>query len=634
VIIGNGMASYKLCERLTASGGYARYRIIVFGDEPSPAYDRVHLTDFLGGRSSEELTLASREWYAENEIELHTGERVVSVDRDKRTIETDAGKVVMYDKLVFATGSQPYVPPIEGSILSNVFVYRTVGDLAAIRRQARPSQSAAVIGGGLLGLEAARALQTLGMECHVIEYAPQLLPLQLDPRGGKLARQRIEDLGIRIRVNARAVCITSNGGRRVLHFAGQSEPPLEVDLIVIAAGVKPRDELARACGLEIGGRGGVAVNSLLQTSDPNIFAIGECASYKDATYGLVAPAYRMAEVLADRLSGCAREFSGADLSTRLKVFGVEVAVLGDYNQPACSVSWQSDSVYRRIVIKGGRLIGASALGEWPEIQQMQDAVLKNRRLWPWQVKRFQRQGRIWRHRTQSVKNWPAEAIVCNCMNVSCGALKQACDVGAVTVEALARATGASTLCGSCKPLLGDLLTATERRSPRPQKAARSLVAAAFAALLLTILFFVAPPIPYSGTVQSAVPYDLIWRNGVWKEATGFTLLTFSLAGLVMSLRKRWMRFRFGAFEVWRLLHALMGVGALIVLVAHTGLRFGTNLNFALMSIFVGANLLGAFAGVAGGLDLRWRRFATWMHIVMIWPLPVLVGFHILMAYYF
>ena len=530
-----------------------------------------------------------------------------------------------YDKLVFATGSRPVVPPIEGADLTNIFVYRTAEDLIAIREQARRSRSAAVIGGGLLGLEAARALQTLGVECHIAEYAPQLLCAQLDPTAGEMALRTIEELGMFVRLNARVERISATGTHRILHLAGKDEPPLVVDLVVIAAGVRPRHEVAQAAALRIAGNGGIDVNNRLQTSDDRIFAIGECASHKGVTYGLVAPGYRMAESLAGVLMGSSRVFEGADCSTRLKVLGLEVSVLGDYNQPGAVHTWKSTGTYRRIVLKRGRLIGASALGDWPEVRLMQDAVLNSRRVWPWQVERFVRHGRVWpiRNGTRSVENWPASATVCNCMNLSCGVLKRARDGGARTVEALARTTGASTLCGSCKPLLAEL-TGGAALGVRP---GRGLSVAAFVVLFVAIGLLLLPAIPYSSTVQS-LPYDVIWRDGIWKQVTGFTIVGLSCLGLMISLRKRWPRFRFGDFAAWRALHGALGATSLIVLIAHTGLRFGANLNLALMTAFVSANLLGALAG------LTLRRRLTWVHVLLVWPLPVLVGIHILAVYYF
>jgi nitrite reductase (NADH) large subunit len=635
------MAGFKLCESLVRARGTERYEITVFGEEPRPAYDRVHLTDFLGGRAPGELALASREWYADHGIGLHTGRRVVAIDRNRREIHTGDGGSAPYDKLVLATGSHPFRPPVDGLDLPNVFVYRTVEDLNAIRRRAGESGSAAVIGGGLLGLEAARALDSLGVECHVIEYAPHVMVTQLDDTSGRLAASRIEEMGIRVRTDARLTSVDSDGARLVLNFAGSDDragDALAVDLVVVAAGVRPRIELGKAAELGTAEVGGIIVNDRLETSDPNIYAVGECVSHRGVTYGLVAPCYRMAEVLAGNLTGGSMAFEGADVSTRLKVLGLDVAVIGDYKQPGRIVTWSADGQYRRLVLDGDRLIGASAFGEWPEVRRMQDAVGRHRRLWGWQVARFRREGRIWKTGASPVSAWPDAATVCNCMNLSAGTLRQALASGCRTVKALAATTGASTICGSCRPLLAEL--AGETGSVRLE---RSIGLVASGALVLTIVAAVAlaGPMPYSDSVQVAIPYDAIWRDGVWRQATGFTLLGLAVAGLTMSIWKRWSRFRWGSYPFWRTMHAVMGVAGLAMLAAHTGMRPGGNLNLVLMTSFVGANVAGAFAGglVGGALghgrtSARVGQTLVWIHVLFVWPLPVLVGFHVLSAYFF
>ena len=634
------MSSYKLCERLIALRGVERYDVVVLGEEPRPAYDRVHLTDFLGGRSADQLTLGSREWYASNGIVLHTGRRVVSLDRGTRTVTTATGDEFVYDKLVFATGSRPFVPAMEGVDLPGVFVYRTVEDLAAIREWAAKSRSAAVIGGGLLGLEAARALATLGIDCHIVEYAAHVLCAQLDPRAGEIARRKIEAMGMHVHVNVRVARIRAEGSQRVLEFVDKDQSSIAVDCVVIATGIRPRHELAEACGLRIAMPGGILINDRLETSDPNVYAIGECASHKGVTYGLVAPAYRMAEVLVANLLGETQLFQGADLSTRLKVLGVDVAVLGDYNQPAESFCWESEGSYRRVVVRDGRLAGASALGAWPQAGEMQDAVLKGKRVWQWQIRRFHRSGVLWPSRRRDVNEWPLEATVCNCMNVSHGTLKRACATGCETVQGLADATGASTLCGSCKPLLAALV-GKPLSAQQPAKGARGLGVAATAAFLFALAFCLAPSLPFSSSVQT-FPYDAVWRSGAWKQATGFTLAGLICLGLITSARKRLKKFTVGDFGFWRAAHALLGTAGLIALVAHTGMRFGANLDAALMTVFVFANLLGAVAGglvsmdhrFAGGRTIALRKGLFWLHVALVWPVPVLLGFHILAAYYF
>jgi nitrite reductase (NADH) large subunit len=639
VVVGNGMASYKFCERLIALKGTTHYEVLVFGEEPRPAYDRVHLTDFLGGRSADELSLGSLEWYAANGITLRTGCRVVSIDREARGISTDRGESFSYDKLVLAMGSRPFVPRMQGTDLSNVFVYRTVDDVFAIREAAKTARTAAVIGGGLLGLEAASALQRLGVKCHILEYAAHLLCTQLDSRAGELARHKIESLGIDVHLNARVHRIEQRGERRVVHFVDTDQDALIADLVVIAAGVRPRHDLGEACGLTIAIPGGILVNDRLETSDPNVYAIGECASHRGTTCGLVAPAYRMAEVLAENLLGRPRSFSGGDISTRLKVLGLDVAVLGDYNQSGDVSSWESSGSYRRIVLRGGRLVGASAFGEWPEAGEIQDAVLGERRVWAWQVRRFCKKGVLWPPRKRNVIEWPVGSTVCNCMNVSCGTLVRAKQNGCDTVKALAEATGASTLCGSCKPLLAELVGAS--MTGLTEAGGKGLGIAVLAALILTAILFGAPAIPYAVSVQS-FPYDTLWRDAVWKQVTGFTLSGLSLLGLLLSARKRVEKFNRGSFGLWRAFHGIVGAGGLAVLVAHTGLRFGSHLNFALMIVFVLANLAGAMAGgIVSSPGWRSRppgmatqRWLIWGHIALASLLPVLVGFHVVAAYYF
>ena len=636
VVVGNGMVGHRFCEALVQRGADRMYDIVVFGEEPRVAYDRVHLTDCLTGRSPDELSLAGRDWYREHGIELHTNHRVTAIDREGREVVTDGGIRWRYDKLVLATGSLPFVPPVEGTALPGVFVYRTIDDLVAIRRHSAVARSAAVIGGGLLGLEAARALDQLGVDCQVIEYAPHVLVAQLDEAAGRLAGDQIEQLGIRVHSNLRLHRIRDAASTLVLEF-GDDRDPITVDMVVVAAGIRPRIDLAEEAELDTGEIGGIVVNDHLETSDPDIHAIGECAAHRGRTYGLVAPGYRMAEALARSLTGRPTRFEGADMSTRLKVLGLDVAVIGDFKQPGRILTWSGDGQHRRLVLRGDRLIGASALGDWPEVRRMQDAVRVLRYIWPWQVQRFLRHGRLWRESKATVVSWSDTATVCNCMNVSCGTLKQAIAGGCSTPDELAVRTGASTLCGSCRPLLATLTGSVTTPVGVPGSGILAGTAVFVLIAMLGAVFL--GPIPYLDSVQTSIGYDVLWRDGVWRQVSGFTLLGVSLLGLTMSIRKRWRRLRLGDFGIWRAAHAVIGVLGLGVLAVHTGLRVGDNLNFALMTAFVGTNLAGALAGfvtgsAAGATRAGLRRWLTWAHIVFVWPLPVLVAFHILTAYLF
>jgi len=327
IIVGNGMVGYKFCEKFLEKDTTSKYQLVTFCEEPRPAYDRVHLSEYFSGKTAEDLYMNKLSWYGDNDIELHIGEKVVSIDRDKKTVTSSKGKVLEYDKLVMATGSAPFVPPVLGVDKDGVFVYRTIEDLDLMLDYAKNAKTCAVIGGGLLGLEAAKAAQDLGMKTHVVEFAPRLMPRQLDTDGGLLLKSIIEDRDISVHLNKNTKNIAGDGAVTKMEFADDTE--IDVDMIIISAGIRPRDELAKECGLEVGERGGIKVDKYMLTSDPNIFAIGECALYEGMIYGLVAPGYQMAEVVAGLLCGVEGTFEGADMSTKLKLIGTDVASFGE-----------------------------------------------------------------------------------------------------------------------------------------------------------------------------------------------------------------------------------------------------------------------------------------------------------------
>jgi len=640
IIVGNGMVSYKLCERLVANKGLARFKIIVLGEEHRAAYDRVHLTRYLEGKPAGALELASAEWYARNDIELHLGDPVTDINRENRRVQTSSGREISYDRLVLATGSRAFLPPLEGNDLPGVFVYRTLDDLKRLKEYAAGCQRAAVLGGGLLGVEAAKALKDLYLDTWVVERGSSLLARQLDPEAGSILRTHVEKLGIHVCTQRETERIEPLGNDRLLQF--NTGECLRVQLVVIAAGIRPRDELASACGLEVEPRGGIRVNDWLQTSDPNIHAIGECASHKGVCYGLAAPGYMMASTLAGSLVNKPRRFLGSDQSTRLKLSGIEVSTLGDFQADGETLSWRGAGGCRRLVVSKGRLVGASAIGAWPETGRVQELIERNARVWRWQRNRFERTGRIWRGEAAlSVTRWPEAAIVCNCANVRRGVLSQACASGCSTVEQLAAQTGASIVCGSCKPLLAEMVGAP--LAGVSVAGVRWLSFACLMAALLVVAILAGNPIAFAESVQLGLrKLDVLWRSSVLKQTTGFVLLGLALVSLVLSLRKRFKRFTWGEFGHWRALHAALGTMTLIVLVSHTGFRLGHNLNYVLMLNFLLLALVGALAGAVTALERRLsaraakqlRSFWTGAHIAMAWPLPVLVIMHIVMAYYF
>jgi nitrite reductase (NADH) large subunit len=637
VIAGNGMVGHRLCQRLIELGGHSRYRLVVFGEEPEPAYDRVHLTALFDGQSEHDLQLASSEWYEEHDIALHLGDPIVTIDRRMRAIRSASGREVEYAHLVLATGSSPYVPPIEGLASSGVFVYRTMRDLRAIRRHARGARTAAVIGGGLLGLEAARAVQRLGLQITIVEAAAGLMPTQLDQEAGEELRRHVISLGVRVLTATMTKRVEVRGPRRTLHFAADGS--LTVDMVIVAAGIRPRSQLAASCGLQRSNDGGIVVDDRLRTSDPHVSAIGECASHRSKVYGFVAPGYAMADALALTLTGNRAAFSGFAPTARLKMLEADVASAGEPLDPGTIFRYRSDGVYRRIRLERGRLVGALGVGAWPEFGRIQDASARRLRVWPWQLARFERTGTLWpTQRTPTVREWPADAIVCNCFGVTRGQIAVACAAGAASVESVIARTGASTLCGSCRPLLVQALGATDavdRRVPW------GLLGLSAAALAIAVAVVISAPIAYAATVQIPDAVDRLWRDASIHRFTGFSLLAMSAAASLLALRKRWPRLSRGSFPVWRIVHAAIGVLTLATLAAHTGMRLGRNLNFALMACFLAMNVLGAAAAGLTALERRmgiaaprYRAALVIAHVLATWPVPVLVAFHVASAYYF
>ncbi|MDN3351418.1 nitrite reductase large subunit NirB [Actinomadura sp. DC4] len=440
VVAGHGPAAYRLVEAVRERDTDGRWQITVVGEEPRPAYDRVALTSYL----TEGADLA---YPAHGErVRVRTGERVASVDRAARTVTTSDGRVLGYDALVLATGSVPFVPPVPGA--ETALVYRTIADLDAVRAAARGRAAGVVVGGGLLGLEAARALQGLGLTTHVVEIAPWLMARQLDEGGGSMLRRHIEALGLGVHTGTALERVEPGA----IHLAGGVVLP--ADVVVFSAGIRPRDELAREAGLAVGPRGGVAVDGTCRTSDPHVFAIGECALVDGQVYGLVGPCFSMAEVVADRLLGGTARFTGADTSTRLKLMGVDVASFGTPDADALNVSYTDPvaGTYKRIVVSDDAqtLLGGVLVGDASAYATLRAHVGASLPAPPEQ---------LLFGGTEAVGGaLPGATMVCSCNDVSAGAIRSAIgDEGLTDVPAVKACTRAGTGCGSCVPLVKRIL---------------------------------------------------------------------------------------------------------------------------------------------------------------------------------
>ncbi|TKG64482.1 nitrite reductase large subunit NirB [Prauserella endophytica] len=465
VVVGHGMVAHRLVEAVRSDDVDGTWRIVVLGEEARPAYDRVALTSYVDNWDPEELALPGSTYAGDDNVELRLGDPVVAVDREAKRVTTATGHVQPYDALVLATGSRPFVPPVPGHDLPGCFVYRTIEDLDDIRdaveraRHGRGRPAAAVVGGGLLGLEAAKALRDMGLSPHVVEMAPRLMPLQVDDGGGSLLRRLITDLDVTVHTGTSTDAIEADHGRLVAKLGNGTE--LDVDLLVFSAGVRPRDDLARACGLDVGERGGVLVDATCRTSDPDVFAIGECAALEGRVYGLVAPGYSMAEVAAATLLGKEASFPGADTSTKLKLIGVDVASFGDAHattEGALEVVF-NDAVsgsYKKLVVSddAGTLLGGVLVGDASEYNLLRPLVGNKLPAEPAALISPVGGG----DPAVGVDALPGDAQICSCNAVTKGAIVHAVtEEGCDSVAKIKACTRAGTSCGSCVPMLGKLL---------------------------------------------------------------------------------------------------------------------------------------------------------------------------------
>ncbi|MFI1467408.1 nitrite reductase large subunit NirB [Streptomyces wuyuanensis] len=457
VLVGHGMVGQHFLEALAERGVTGRARVVVLCEEPRPAYDRVQLTSYFSGRTPDDLSLVEDGFMARHGIELHLDDPAEHIDRAARTVTSRGGRTFTYDTLVLATGSYPFVPPVPGRDAEGCFVYRTIEDLLAIEEYAKTSRTGVVVGGGLLGLEAAGALKGLGLDTHVVEFAPRLMPVQVDDGGGAALLRTIEGMGLTVHTGVGTQEIVADGPA-VTGMNLSDGSALATDLVVFSAGVRPRDQLARDTGLTVGDRGGIVVDERCRTSDPDVYAIGECALASDGrVYGLVAPGYDMAktvaDVLADRTSGSS--FTGADTSTKLKLLGVDVASFGDAHGAAegCLDVVYSDSrsgVYRKLVVGAdGTLLGGVLVGDADSYGMLRPLTGSVPPVPPEQLVLPAGAGAP---AALGPSALPDEAVICSCHNVTKGEI-----CAHTTLPEVKKCTRAGTGCGSCVKVIGQLL---------------------------------------------------------------------------------------------------------------------------------------------------------------------------------
>jgi nitrite reductase (NADH) large subunit len=455
------MVGHRFVEALRARDESDDWSVTVLCEEPLPAYDRVGLSSYVGAWDPKELALAGNDYQGDALVDLRIGRRAASIDRESRKVTTDSGEVVAYDALVMATGSYPFVPPIPGHDRPECFVYRTLEDLDGIRARAEaagPGAVGVVVGGGLLGLEAANALKLLGMTPHVVEFAPRLMPLQVDEGGGALLAKLVTDLGVTVHAGVGTAGITEGPDGITVELSDGST--IEAGLLVFSAGVRPQDQLARDAGLDVGERGGIVTDLGCRTSDENIYAVGECAAVEGRCYGLVAPGYTTAEIVADRLLGGDAEFPGADLSTKLKLMGVDVASFGDAlaQTPGALEVVLNDAAkgtYAKLVVSDDAktLLGGILVGDASAYASLRPLV--GRELPGDPASLISPAGE-----KPGAGSLPDDAEVCSCNGVTKGAICGAIAEGACDIAQVKSCTNAGTTCGGCLPTIKQLLASS------------------------------------------------------------------------------------------------------------------------------------------------------------------------------
>lgn len=643
VVIGAGPVGMhfvsELCRKTT------EHPVVVYGGEPWKPYDRVKLSSYLAGDvAREELELDSSE-FSDAIVEFRLDCEICGIDHDKQTVTDAHGNVQSYSHLVLAVGSSPFIPSIGNVHYEGVFTFRSLIEADYLFARRMRSKHTVVIGGGLLGLETARAMQRYNTQVTVIEHNQWLMMQQLDRRGGDYLKEFVEQNNIYVELGDSVVSIVGN--KRVEGVNLRSGRTIACDTVIIAAGIRPNTRLALDSGIAC--NKGIRINDSLETSRPHIYAIGECAEHNDNVYGLVKPGLEQAAVLADRLVGGGARYTGSLESTRLKVMDTAVFSAGrtgvDEEYPGgvkeFVYSSPQSGIYRKIRVFGNRLVGAIAIGNWHEAPLLHDAIQNRKRLAFWHLIRFRSSGNLWgNEQNMDVVSWPAGAVVCNCTGVTRGRLTQALDSGCENIACLRTETRASSVCGSCKPLLAELLGEDSR--VEPVRSWRGLLALSVASLILVALFIFIWRIPYPDTVQVAVRWDELWRNSLLKQFSGYTMLALIMIGLGITLRKRVAKVGMGDFNVWRHVHVALGVSAVVALIVHTGFRLGDELNLFLMLNFLLLVVAGASASKvvatehrsSPALAKKRRRHWTWIHIVLFWPLPALLAAHIIKGYYF
>lgn len=647
VVIGAGPVGINFCQKLVEQSGK---QIILYADENYLPYNRVKLSLYLAGEISHDelyFDLSKDPVFNSGQITLQLGKQITSVNLEEKFVLDEAGIQQPFSKLVFATGAKSFVPPVKNLDVRGVYTFRDLRDADHLLARLGSTHHTVVVGGGLLGLEIAKGLSRHGTRVTVVDVNAWVLFRQLNETASKKVETFFAKQGVEIKTNLLIKEIVSDeAGRLQGFYSAGSETLFECDTLVFATGTKPEISLARECGLAHAT--GIIVNETLLTSNSDVYAIGDCAEYKNEIHGIVSPGYDQASVAVNHLLGKAGEYHGSDFTTVLKVAGIEVFCAGseDELQRAGTKTFEYEDEagnYRCIITDNNRIVYVISIGQWDEANRLAEAVTSQRRYSSLRFFKFKFSGRFYPENESSVAYWPENAIVCNCMSVTRGQLSQAILEGHHSLQELQKNTHASTVCGSCQPKILSLLE--EETGGQVAKQAhpffKGLMVFGVLAFFFSLLMVLLPEIPASNTLLSGA-YDQLWLDGFNKQVTGFTLLGLSLLAMGLSIFKRYIAKLKSLFSPMRFAHTLIGLLAVAVLLLHTGNLSGEGLNQWLLIDFLAVLIIGGLMSLWLGMEhktvtsvaSKFRTLFGWGHLLAVWALPVLLTFHIISVYYF
>lgn len=645
VIVGAGPVGVRCAQKLLEFSTDSQ--VVLIGEEDEPPYNRVRLSQYLSSEvSQEDLDNPVQKNKSARLAEFYN-RRIARIDRKQKVVYDEAGEPQPYSKLILATGSRPLIPDIPGVTLPNVIPFRSYRDARRLTELRTRSKSILVVGAGALGLEAAAALKTQSNQVTLLARAGLL--------GGKLSHSsenylKSALLAMQVELKCDVYLTRLNGTSRLESAELSNGESLAVDTVVLCTGITPEVTLAKNCGLETDR--GIQVNQYMETSDPDIYAVGECAEYDCRIYQLVRPGFEQAEICSRHLCASGHTpvtagYAGSRTDIELKIAHIPCTLLGQTETDSCGPATlyryenRFKGLCRELHVREGKLIGAIIVGPWEERLRIGQSIIDGETIPRSALQKFQQHGNLWQDQAaQGIKQQPDSYLVCQCNSVTKGEICRSIASGKRTLHDLETETGAGSVCGSCRPFVAELLDV-----PAPNlvmRHARGILLVSLLSLLLIALAALVPAPEVSKSVQVSWLLKNMWYDNFWKQVSGYSLLTLCLLTASLSLRKRLKNRDLGHLDHWRYVHSIIGCLALVVLMVHTGFRLGENLNLALMLVFLAATTTGSLVGVFMArnhhwTDLKLREHRKWwsrVHYALLWALPVLLFYHIFAVYYF